>query len=41
MIKLVFCVRKRSDLSTEEFYRHWLNDHGPLVRSTVYEGYSD
>jgi uncharacterized protein (TIGR02118 family) len=33
MIKLVFCVRQRSDLSREEFYRYWLNDHGPLVAS--------
>ena len=33
MIKLVFCVRKRSDISHEEFYDYWLNQHGPLVRS--------
>ncbi len=31
--KLVFCVRKRADLSTEEFLDYWLNRHGPLVRS--------
>jgi len=33
MVKLVYCVRKRDDLSTEEFSRYWLDEHGPLVRS--------
>lgn len=33
MIKLVFCVRKREDLPVDEFYRYWLQDHGPLVAS--------
>lgn len=32
MIKLVYCVKKRSDLSDEEFHDYWLNKHGPLVR---------
>ncbi len=32
MIKLVFCVRKRADLSTEQFQHYWLKQHGPLVR---------
>ncbi|MBL6751381.1 MAG: EthD domain-containing protein [Nevskia sp.] len=32
MIKLVFCVRKRADLSTEQFQQYWLKQHGPLVR---------
>ena len=32
MIKLVFCVRRRSDISEEEFHRYWLEEHGPLVR---------
>jgi uncharacterized protein (TIGR02118 family) len=32
MIKLVYCLRKRADISSEELYRYWLNDHGPLVR---------
>ncbi len=31
--KLVFCVRKRADLSVEEFQQYWLHQHGPLVRS--------
>ena len=33
MIKLVYCVRRLSQLSQEEFQRYWLNTHGPLVRS--------
>jgi uncharacterized protein (TIGR02118 family) len=33
MIKLVFCVKKRKDISTDEFYDYWLNQHGPLVKS--------
>jgi uncharacterized protein (TIGR02118 family) len=33
MIKLNFCVRKRDDVSIEEFQDYWLNHHGPLVKS--------
>jgi uncharacterized protein (TIGR02118 family) len=33
MIKIVFCLRRRSDLSREEFQDYWLNQHAPLVRS--------
>jgi uncharacterized protein (TIGR02118 family) len=33
MLKMVFCVRKRQDISDEEFYDYWLNRHGPLVAS--------
>ena len=32
MIKLVFCLRRRADLSREEFQRHWRETHAPLVR---------
>jgi len=32
MIKLVYCIRKRADLSLEEFHRYWLKDHAPRVR---------
>ena len=32
MIKLVFCLRRLSHLSREEFQRYWLDSHGPLVR---------
>jgi len=31
MVKLVFCVRRRSDLTAEDFQRRWLDVHGPLV----------
>jgi uncharacterized protein (TIGR02118 family) len=31
VIKLVFCVRRRSDVDAEEFHRYWRDDHGPLV----------
>jgi uncharacterized protein (TIGR02118 family) len=33
MVKLVFCCRRRPELSLEEFQRYWLDRHGPLVRS--------
>lgn len=33
MIKLMFCIRKRADISHEEFHRYWLKEHGPLVKS--------
>ena len=33
MIKLVYCVRKRGDITDEEFHRYWLENHGPLVKS--------
>ena len=32
MLKLTFCLRRRPDLSPEEFSRYWLETHGPLVR---------
>lgn len=35
MIKLVFNVRRRSDIESAEFYRYWKDEHGPLVRSVA------
>ena len=32
MLKLVFVIRRREDLSSEEFHRYWLEEHGPLAR---------
>ena len=32
MIKLVYCLRRRSDVPPEEFRRYWLEEHGPRVR---------
>ena len=37
MIKLVFCVRKRPEISQEEFSAYWLNQHGPLVKSKAHD----
>jgi uncharacterized protein (TIGR02118 family) len=33
MIKIVFCLRRRADLSREEFQAYWRTNHAPLVRS--------
>lgn len=33
MIKLVFAVRRRTDVGLTEFHRYWRDEHGPLVRS--------
>ena len=33
MIKLVFALRRRQDLSRDEFQRYWREHHAPLVRS--------
>jgi len=30
MIKLVYCITKKSGLSDEEFFRYWQNIHGPI-----------
>jgi uncharacterized protein (TIGR02118 family) len=32
MLKLVYCLRRKPDLSREEFQRYWKETHGPLVR---------
>jgi len=37
MIKLVFVIRRREDLSPEEFHRYWLEEHGPLARRLLDE----
>jgi uncharacterized protein (TIGR02118 family) len=33
MLKLVFCVRRRPEISQADFSDYWLNQHGPLVKS--------
>ena len=30
MIKLVYCITKKSGLSDEEFFRYWKSVHGPV-----------
>ena len=32
MIKVVYCLRRRADLSPEAFQRYWRDNHAPLVR---------
>jgi uncharacterized protein (TIGR02118 family) len=32
MIKLVFCLRRRAELSRQEFQTYWRERHAPLVR---------
>jgi hypothetical protein len=32
-VKLVFCCRRRAELTTEEFQTYWLNSHAELVQS--------
>ena len=34
MIKLVFCIRRRPDLSLEEFSRYWSEVHAKIGRDT-------
>jgi uncharacterized protein (TIGR02118 family) len=33
VIKIVFCLRRRPDLSREEFQTYWATQHAPLVQS--------
>ena len=33
MIKFVYCVRRRPELTPQAFRKYWLENHGPLVRS--------
>ena len=35
MIKLVYCLKKRDDVDRDSFYRYWLEEHGPLVKSVA------
>lgn len=32
MIKFVYVVRRRPDISLEAFRKYWIENHGPLVR---------
>ena len=33
MIKFVYCIRKRAELTDEEFRNFWRDTHGPFIRS--------
>ena len=35
MIKLVYCVRRKAEIGADEFFRYWLEEHGPLVKSVA------
>ena len=35
MIKLVYCLRKKADVSQKEFNHYWREKHGPLVTSVA------
>ena len=35
MIKLVYCLKKRDDVDHASFYRYWLEEPGPLVKSVA------
>jgi EthD domain len=35
MIKLVYCIKRKASVSPEEFYRYWLEDHGPKVKAVA------
>ena len=34
MIKLIAMLKRKSELTAEEFHRHWREVHGPLIRNT-------
>jgi uncharacterized protein (TIGR02118 family) len=35
VVKLIFCVRRRPDISEPEFHRYWREVHGPLVTTVA------
>ncbi len=35
MVKLVYCIKRKADVSEAEFHRYWLDDHGPKVRGVA------
>jgi uncharacterized protein (TIGR02118 family) len=40
MIKMLFFLKRRADVSAAEFHRYWREEHGPLfVKSTVARRY--
>ena len=34
-MKLVYCIRRRDDVTADEFYTYWLSTHGPKVESVA------
>ena len=35
MVKLVMCLRRRPDLTREQFQDYWLNQHGPFFQKNA------
>jgi uncharacterized protein (TIGR02118 family) len=35
VIKVVMAIRRRDDVSPEEFHRYWREEHGPLARGLL------
>ena len=35
MVKLVFCAKRLSHLSRDDFQKYWRERHGPLVREAA------
>ena len=35
VIKIIYCLRKRHDVEIDRFYRYWLEEPGPLVKSVA------
>ena len=35
MIKLIMCLRRRQDITREQFQDYWLNNHGPFFQSNA------
>ncbi|MGL6043477.1 MAG: EthD domain-containing protein [Sandaracinobacteroides sp.] len=35
MIKLVYCIARRADVSAADFHRYWLEEHGPKVKAVA------
>lgn len=33
MIKYVYCIRKRADMTDEQFHTYWRDQHGAFIRS--------
>ena len=31
MVKLIYCITRKSELSVEEFQRYWRETHGPIA----------
>jgi uncharacterized protein (TIGR02118 family) len=35
LIKLVYCIARKADVPAADFYRYWLEEHGPKVKSVA------